>query len=978
MGLLDFFKKNKYKKFKKELLHDSKDLLFGFETSKKRLNDICKKDSNNAYKYNKIIFNVYKDIYTEEVIPYAEEVLKKEIDISFVNVLAARYRKLGKEEKAKKLLLGLTGKSYHVNEFNLNVFNKIIENSKNIQEIKQNIKQLLYDFPQEENKILSYTFSKLKDTEYNNLAIEYGLKYFLENPTDKNFYLVFLKRLKNKEFQSTYELVKKTLNDIKYINKVINRDNIIGREYISSLYKKDLKIVASKVSEYAIKFYISQILDIFPKSRIQILKDSFSILKTTNEQLALEYLRMLEKINEKVKYSDKFKKNISKNLDLINESKVLKQWKFENKSFLQELENFSIEFEEKQIKIYIDKVSSKFKKDIINKISFSVLKDKHTELAVEYGMKYFEKYSDDIKFIKPLLKRLERLKKDDLVVEIAKKALNYVDDSDLKYMVIKNELNETIEDLFTNNKDFVLNNFEQYSKKLEDLYKDNLFYLYRILYQKFSDISYEKATYYANKALEIEYNEYVIKDLYDLHITYGSLYKAREVIPNGIKMPTLITKIKNIESLLSLYEKGFNLNFTDYRENYEPIKNKVFYLLHNRLPYNSGGYATRSHGLLTGVYKYKWNMHGVSRLGYPCDKIPDKKYNFLDIIDEIPYHPLINGEIGLGKLPLKDYLIAYTKELLELAKIEKPVIIHAASNFMNGVVGNYVAKCLGIKSVYEVRGLWEITRISRQPEWKDTEYYNLMVKMEAEAAKGADIVFTLTEALKDEMIARGVDGSKIIILPNGVTSERFSPLSKNKVLEKSLDLENKIVIGYIGSVVAYEGLEYLVLAVKLMVQKGITNISVLIVGDGAVLDFIKDEVAKADLSQYFIFTGRVPHEEVEDYYSLVDITPFPRKGQPVCEMVSPLKPFEAMAMEKAVLSSNVNALKEIVKDGFNGLLFEKDNVEDLANKLEILVNDNELRKRLGENARKWTIENRDWKVISNILNEQYHALIKGN
>ncbi len=128
------------------------------------------------------------------------------------------------------------------------------------------------------------------------------------------------------------------------------------------------------------------------------------------------------------------------------------------------------------------------------------------------------------------------------------------------------------------------------------------------------------------------------------------------------------------------------------------------------------------------------------------------------------------------------------------------------------------------------------------------------------------------------------------------------------------------------------------------------------------------------MKKYFIFTGRIPHEDVEEYYSLVDITPFPRKGQPVCEMVSPLKPFEAMAMEKAVISSNVAALAEIVTDGYNGLLFEKDNAEDLALKLERLINDKKLRLKLGKQARKWVLEYRDWKVISKTLSDVYNKI----
>ena len=148
----------------------------------------------------------------------------------------------------------------------------------------------------------------------------------------------------------------------------------------------------------------------------------------------------------------------------------------------------------------------------------------------------------------------------------------------------------------------------------------------------------------------------------------------------------------------------------------------------------------------------------------------------------------------------------------------------------------------------------------------------------------------------------------------------------------------------------------------------------MIVGDGAYMPKLHDMVDQLELHDDVIFTGRVPHEEVEDYYSIVDIAPFPRLPQPVTEMVSPLKPFEAMAMEKAVFSSNVQALSEIVQHDETGVLFEKGNSEDLANKLSILISDKKLRERLGKNGREWVVENRDWGSISKTLADVYDKL----
>ncbi len=609
-------------------------------------------------------------------------------------------------------------------------------------------------------------------------------------------------------------------------------------------------------------------------------------------------------------------------------------------------------------------------------LSFAVLKDIHPVLAVEYGEKYITLHPEDNKFARVLTKRMEWLGLYDAMFSVAKLVTLYVEDIELHSILFQYEVRKDMEkydELYFSGDEEELSSI---IKSMEKKFHSNLVELYKVFYKFYLDKSYEKSEYYLTKSLALRMDENSTKDLYDLHLRYGYIKKALSVIPDTFTLPALETKRRTGRSLLALLENGFDLPVVDQSVKYTPKKNKILYLLHNRLPYNSGGYATRTHGLLTNIVKNGWDIHGVSRLGYPEDKDPDVSSMPVDTVDNISYHRLHEDGVGLGKLPMNEYLEAYAKSLLEFAKKEQPAIIHAASNHMNGLVGTYVAKCLGIKSIYEVRGLWEITRISRDPEWKDTDYFNLMVKLEAQAAIDADVVLTLTEALKDEMISRGVPSEKIHILPNGVTSDRFMPRSRDRELEKYLGFKDKVVIGYIGSVVAYEGLELLVDAVDILRERNITNIRALIVGDGAVLENIQNRVKEKSLDEYFVFTGRIPHEEVEKYYSLVDITPFPRKGQPVCEMVSPLKPFEAMAMEKAVLSSNVAALAEIVKDGYNGLLFEKDNVEDLADKLEILIGDSTLRYKLGKQSREWVQKERDWQIIANKLNRIYHDLLE--
>ena len=323
---------------------------------------------------------------------------------------------------------------------------------------------------------------------------------------------------------------------------------------------------------------------------------------------------------------------------------------------------------------------------------------------------------------------------------------------------------------------------------------------------------------------------------------------------------------------------------------------------------------------------------------------------------------------------MKSYIEKYAENLHQLCMTLRPSILHGASNHMNGHAVNLVAQELGIPSVYEVRGLWEITRISRQPKWKEGDYYKLMSNMEAKAAKDATAVICITQALADEMVSRGVDSNKITLVHNGVHVDRFTPRLADRDLAKKLGTEGNVVIGYVGSIVDYEGLNLLIEASENLIQRGIENFKVLIVGDGAVAASLENIASKSSASEHFIFTGRVPHEEVESYYSLIDIAPFPRLSLPVTEMVSPLKPFEAMAMEKLVIASDVAALEEIVNHEVTGLLFKKDDVNSLTDALELGITDSRLRNKLGKQAREWVKEERDWPILAKKITNLYESL----
>lgn len=418
-----------------------------------------------------------------------------------------------------------------------------------------------------------------------------------------------------------------------------------------------------------------------------------------------------------------------------------------------------------------------------------------------------------------------------------------------------------------------------------------------------------------------------------------------------------------------LARDGFPLPPMRDEPEYEPRRDHVLYLLHNALPHHSGGYATRTHGLLTELNRNGWDVDGVTRLGYPYDMpkmadVPDLPEQ--ELVGEVDYHHLLTGRQIEKKNPMHDYVARYTDALLPLARAERPAILHGASNHWNGLAAVQTGRLLGIPSVYEVRGLWEVTRGSRDPEWARSDQYQYIARMEADAARGATKVLAITQALKDELVTRGVDEEKIVLVPNGVDSGRFTPLPRDEELAAELGVSGKTVIGYVGTVVDYEGLDLLLEAARSL-RATREDFHVLVIGDGAKLEELQASAAEQGLGDVLTFTGRIPHEEVERYYSIIDVTPFPRLPLPVCEMVSPLKPFEAMAMGKAVIASDVAALAEIVTPGTNGLLHTKGDATSLTEQITTLLDDPELAARLGAQARDWVVAERDWKQLAAVV-----------
>ena len=472
---------------------------------------------------------------------------------------------------------------------------------------------------------------------------------------------------------------------------------------------------------------------------------------------------------------------------------------------------------------------------------------------------------------------------------------------------------------------------------------------------------------------------YVALKARKIAIAYETYREIENFHTTNLPTPDELVKLEKIRRQKICRLQLLELAHPTICKKIDTVNKRICYVLHNSLPFSSGGYAMRAQGIAKGLKAAGYEVISLTRPGFPLDIKPEMSPEELVLdttLDGLRYVRIPSPmKPKLGGLETDNYIVAAADALEKQFRLLKPAVVIAASNYHTALPALIAARRIGIPFVYEVRGFWEVTGMSRKPEFAKTTSFMLEQLMEAGVATRADHVFTLNEPMREELINRGVPPERqITLLPNSCDLSEFNPAShdENFATYNRIPL-NVPVIGYVGTFVDYEGLEDLAKACGFLKQQGI-EFRLLLVGNenvsgtdvGPIAENIKEIAAEAAFSDWLIMPGRVPHEQVHRYYSLIDIAPFPRKPWPVCEMVSPMKPLEAMAMEKAVLVSSVRALSEMVVSEQTGLVFEKGNVTDLARQLKRLISDPVLRSQLGRNGRKWVEQERTWTLTGKI------------
>jgi PEP-CTERM/exosortase A-associated glycosyltransferase len=282
---------------------------------------------------------------------------------------------------------------------------------------------------------------------------------------------------------------------------------------------------------------------------------------------------------------------------------------------------------------------------------------------------------------------------------------------------------------------------------------------------------------------------------------------------------------------------------------------------------------------------------------------------------------------GIGELMI---IRGLARRLDEVVREVKPDILHAHSPVLNALPAIRVGHRYGLPVVYEVRAFWEDASVSGGARSGTGPRYHATRLLETYAMQRADAVVTICHGLSGDMVARGIPSEKITVVPNAVDRHAFAgPGTPDPDLAARLGLMGKTVLGFFGSFYFYEGLHLLLRALPEL-RRHRPEIAVLFAGGGPEEAGLRQLAAELDLGDSVVFAGRVAHQEIQRYYDLTELLVFPRLSMRLTELVTPLKPLEAMAQERIVVASNVGGHRELIRDRDTGYLFPPDQPQHLA------------------------------------------------
>ncbi len=401
---------------------------------------------------------------------------------------------------------------------------------------------------------------------------------------------------------------------------------------------------------------------------------------------------------------------------------------------------------------------------------------------------------------------------------------------------------------------------------------------------------------------------------------------------------------------------------------------RILHILDHSIPLHSG-YTFRTLSILKEQRALGWETFHLTSSKQESKLLSEEN------IDGWHFYRTPASSGLMAKLPvLKQMAVidSLARRLREVIRIVKPDILHAHSPALNVIAALRVGRSLGIPVVYEIRAFWEDAAVDHGTNREWGLRYRLTRGLESYALRQVDAVTTICEGLRGDILRRGIAAEKVTVIPNAVNIDDFN-LDEIPDPQFAIDLglEGKLLLGFIGSFYAYEGLHLLLQALPKMLVHN-PQIRILLVGGGPQENALKALALQLGIQEKVIFIGRVAHDQVQRYYNLINILVYPRLKMRLTDLVTPLKPLEAMAQGRLLVASDVGGQIELIDDEKTGILFEAGNPNALAQKILDLLSKPERWPALRKAAREFVEIERNWPAsVARYRNIYDRLIVKG-
>ena len=397
---------------------------------------------------------------------------------------------------------------------------------------------------------------------------------------------------------------------------------------------------------------------------------------------------------------------------------------------------------------------------------------------------------------------------------------------------------------------------------------------------------------------------------------------------------------------------------------------KILHVLDHSIPLHSG-YAFRTRAILEQQRALGWDTVQVTSAKHVGAKAA------VEEVESLRFYRTARDARAVARLPVLNQLAIVSgleRRLMDVITLERPDLLHAHSPSLNGIAAIRAGRRCGLPVVYECRAFWEDAAADHGTSIEWGLRYRLSRQLETWVFRHCDAVICICDGLQTDIVARGIAASKVTVIPNAVDLAHFQyGLPRDEALAAELAIGTTTVLGYLGSFYAYEGLSLAVRALPRIIAE-FPQVRLLLVGGGPQEADLMRLGSELGVARHLIFAGRVAHAQVHRYYSLVDCVLYPRMPMRLTELVTPLKPLEAMAQGKLVMASDVGGHRELIRDGETGSLFRAGSIDALVSAIPQLFARRDQWDAQRRRARAYVESERQWHLIAGRYRAVYGRL----